>query len=487
MLLCLAASASPEAPTDSQLFSTAQSFYRSGDTAGALEALRTLRGEFPDSPLLPRSLSLGVRAAAAAGDLYMARWLLDGLIATGGEPDETRECALMLADEVYGRADRTLAARYYRIALGLWPAADRGAVRSRVLLRLAETAFYQEKDVRGARAYHGMVVPDLLSSEEKALYGVLWARLRWDSILPADLGMADGNISALRLDGDDLWVGAWNGGVARLSLSTADAQAAVSGENGPAADTVRAIEVSGNRVWVGTFEGLSYYSKTTSQWYRVPDFGGADPRKVTSVLDLGGTVYVGTLDAGLHRLRAGRETWERISQGNLPGDSVNCLAPAPGGRGLLIGTLKLGVLVLDPATDTIRGLSESHPEFDPRNITCLLPDGGGLWVGTYGDGLWHLPAEDGVFRRYGKATGELGDDWVLCAAATDDALYFGTFGSGVGVRDRADGSWHTLGVRDGIRSLDVSAAASGGSRVFFGTLGQGISVLWESTGSRARP
>jgi len=463
--------------------------YRNGDAGGAMDLLRELRTGFPESALIPRSYALGVRVASSMGDSYLARWFMDRLLATGREPEEARDCALFLADEAYGRGDRGLAGRYYRVALEFWPMADTGAVRSRFLLRLAEIALYQEKDVRAARLYHGMLLPNLLSDEESVLYNLLWTRLRWDAIRPEDLGMQDGNISALRLDGDDLWVGAWNGGVARLSLSTGDRQTAISGKQGLAADTVRSIEVSGNRVWVGTFEGLSYYSKTTSQWYEVPFFGGADPMKVTSVREIGGDLYVGTLGSGLYRMRASREEWEKVAQGSLPGDSVNCLAPFHGGREILIGTMKLGVLILDPSTGAIRGLSEANPEFEPRNITCLLAgEAGDLWIGTYGEGLWHQDAEGGTFRRYGKATGELGDDWILCAAETANASYFGTFGAGVCVRDRRDGSWKTFGVRDGIASLDVAAAAAGTSRIFFGTLGQGISVLWESeTGSHAQP
>jgi hypothetical protein len=481
--------AAPGASADSDLFSRAQALHRGGDWKGALDALRALRTDFSESALVPRSLSLGVRVASAAGDSYTARWFMDRLLATGQESEEARECALLLADEAYGRGDRTLAAEYYRIALDLWPAADAGAVFSRLLLRLSEIALYQEKDARAARGYHGRVVSSLLSAEERVLYEMLRARLRWDAIRPTDLGMRDGNISALRIDGDDLWVGTWNGGVARISLSTGDVQSAVSGERGLAADTVRSIEAAGNRIWVGTFQGLSYYSKTTSRWYGVPFFSGADPMKVTSVREIGGALYVGTLGSGLYRMRESPESWERISEGALPGDSVNCIAPLPGGREVLIGTLGLGLLILDPAAGTLRGLSESHPEFEPRNITCLLADPtDGLWIGTYGDGLWRLPPDGGTIRRYGKSTGELRDDWILCAAGTPEALYFGTFGGGVGVRARADGGWRTLGVSDGILSQDVAAAAAGLSRVFFGTLGQGIAVLWESeSGSHAQP
>ncbi len=50
--------------------------------------------------------------------------------------------------------------------------------------------------------------------------GQLRVRLLW-SVLSADfLGLKDSNISCLRVDGDDLWVGTWNGGVARYSVSS---------------------------------------------------------------------------------------------------------------------------------------------------------------------------------------------------------------------------------------------------------------------------
>jgi hypothetical protein len=165
-----------------------------------------------------------------------------------------------------------------------------------------------------------------------------------------------------------------------------------------------------------------------------------------------------------------------VYDGGYPGKFITCLAPDPGRKRLLIGTMTLGLLVMDGGSGAIRALEETHPEFTASNITAVLPDSTGrVWIGTYGEGLfsWSEGAEG--IRSYTRDTGEIRDDWVLAACETPRGVYFGTFGGGVSVRVSRDGSWRTLGIGDGLASLDVTSIAYRAPYLFFGTLGAGVS------------
>ncbi|MFI5367419.1 MAG: two-component regulator propeller domain-containing protein, partial [Spirochaetia bacterium] len=286
------------------------------------------------------------------------------------------------------------------------------------------------------------------------------------------LGLTDANISSLTVDGDDVWVGTWNGGVSRYSVSASHA------DPFPLPAFSRSIEIADRRVWVGTAEGLAWYGKSSGRWGAEEDFQSPTLRKVQVVRQAGGSLYAGTLGDGL--FRRGDSGWDQVSDGGLPGKFITCIAAEQGGRRLFIGTMNLGLVIYDPQTGDMSTLAETVPEFTAENIGTILPDSEGrVWIGTYGDGLSMWWPSRGTLRHFSKATKEISDDWVLASCETDRALYFGSFGGGVGVYVKETDSWKRLGIRDGLASLDVAAIAWRRPYVFFGTLGAGVSVYDE--------
>jgi ligand-binding sensor domain-containing protein len=240
----------------------------------------------------------------------------------------------------------------------------------------------------------------------------------------------------------------------------------------------RSIEIADRRVWIGTAEGLAWYGKSSGRWGSEGDFQSATPRKVQVVRQAGGSLYAGTLGDGL--FRRGDTGWDQVSDGDLPGRFITCMAEEPGGRRLFIGTMNLGLVIYDPQTGDMSTLAEIVPAFTAENIGTILPDSEGrVWIGTYGDGLSMWWPRKGTVWHYSKATKEIPDDWVLASCETDRALYFGSFGGGVGVYIKKTGSWRRLGIQEGLASLDIAAIAWHKPYVFFGTLGAGVSVYDE--------
>ncbi len=464
--LIAATAAVADGLTAAEALADARAALTAGDFRNARATLRGLRSSFPTDPLVADAFTLDTAVALAEGDPLRARAFEARLAARYPRSRQTFAAALSVADWYYDRSDRTASLEYYLAAIGAHDGSpDRGGL-DRALLRAAASESWLGGDERQARDHFHAVRPTTLAGADVELYRSLRVRLAWERFDAGRLGLADANISALAVDGDDLWVGTWNGGTARWTLS-AEVSSLFPNPAYP-----RAFEPTARRVWVATFEGLASYARASGRWSLVPELQEPSPAKVQALETVADDLYAGTLGDGLLRLRDG--VWETVSDGGYPGRFVNCLT-ADAGR-LLVGTMDLGLLVLDTRTGRFESLAARHPAFTARNVTTVLADRGRVWIGTYGEGLWLW--EGGAIRRYGKDTGEIGDDWVLASCRVADGVWFGTFGAGASfIGD--DGRWRRLGVADGLPSLDVSAIAWRPPFLFLGTLGAGVCAYWE--------
>ena len=457
----------------------AQKAFARGDIQAALEGLRRLRSSSPDRPLLTESLALSVQYSLAAGDAYRASYFLRLLQEAGPGSAEAFEAGLSVGGWYYDRRSWRTALEYFSRAIDGFGEGAQGLRKNLdlALLRSAELSLYFAEDASSARLYFSRIVPSNLPVSESPLYREMSVRLLWSTISAPVLGLDDANISSLTVDGDDLWVGTWNGGVSRYSVSSSHA------DPFPLPAFSRSIEIADRRVWIGTAEGLAWYGKSSGRWSSEGAFQSPTVRKVQAVRQAGGSLYVGTLGDGL--FRRGDTGWDQVSDGDLPGKFITCIAAEPGGGRLFIGTMNLGLVIYDPQTGAMSTLAETVPAFTAENIGTILPDSEGrVWIGTYGDGLSMWWPSKGTLRHFSKATREISDDWVLASCETDRALYFGSFGGGVGVYVKETDSWKRLGIRDGLASLDVAAIAWRRPYVFFGTLGAGVSVYNEEADAK---
>jgi hypothetical protein len=436
-----------------------------GDAATALELLRVLRDRFHSDPRVADALALSATASIATGDPTRARYFLERLAELYPGAAAGLEPAVALGDLSWNGGDWAAALAAYRIA---GDAAVDSPERDHALVRAADIELNRLRDSSAARLHWQAARFANLAPVDLELHRRLRMRLAWKAISPAALGLADANVSALAVDGDDLWVGTWNGGTARWSLSSETAVAF------PSPESPRAFQPTDRRVYVATFSGLAFYARGSGNWTAPADLAGS---KVQAVTVAGGELYAGTLGEGLFRLNG--ERWERVGSDDWPGLFITCLAPEAGGR-LLVGTMNLGLLTLDAATGAITGLADTIPEFTPLNITAVLADRDGrVWIGTYGEGLWLWEPSTGGLSRFGRDTGEIADDYVLSLCESDAGVWVGTFGGGASFRS-FDGRWRRLGVADGLPSQDVSAIAWRAPWVYLGTMGAGVVAYWES-------
>jgi hypothetical protein len=455
-----------------------------GDNPAALDLLRAFRDSSPDSAAVDESYALGVKAALAEGDQYLARYFARKLVTGSSKGSWTFQSCVQVAQRAYLSRSYDAALEFYLDAVVSFDAAAAKARRDfdMALLRSAELCLYQQRDAPAARTYLHQIEAENIPSEQLPLLRTMRVRLAWDTLSSEKLGLSDANVSALRVDEDDLWVTTWNGGVARYSVSAQRAEAF------PVPSSPRSIEIATRRVWVGSTEGLAWYGKAKGNWGAEQAFQVPSVRQVQALKLVGGALYAGTLGDGLFRLSPSQPdapsaapVWSPVTDGELPGASVTCLEEPKRGASLYIGTLSHGLVVMD-RTGAMKRLSDILPSFSASNVTSVHEDSAGrVWIATYGDGLYLWMPATQTLQHFTKSSGQLGDDWVMAIAETDRALYFGTFGGGVSALQKSvqEASWHTIGIRDGLASLDVSAIAWRSPYVFFGTLGAGVSVYDE--------
>ena len=476
----MAQAGSPAAGSPASL-ETARDALQRGENKTALGILRAFRAENPDQTSQDESFALSVQAAMGDGNDYLARYFTQRLVAGSPGSKAAFQSCLRVAARAYASRSYATALEFYEDAVASFDAGAPGAREDMdmALLRAAELLVYHERDPQTAGSYFHRVVPGNIPREELPLLRAMRVRLAWSHLSAEMLGLPDGNVSALRVDEDDLWVGTWNGGVARYSVSAGRS------DSFPTPTYSRSIEVAGRRVWVGGTDGLGWYGKATGSWGTEAAFL---PRKVQALKQVDGVLYAGTLGDGLFRL--GSDSWAQVTDGDLPGPFVTCIEESRGNGSMYLGTLSLGLVIMDKGTGRMKRLSEIVSSFSATNITSVLEDSeGSVWIATYGDGLYLWLPDAGTIRHFSKSTGELGDDWVLAVCETDNAVYFGSFGGGVSVFRKAaslkaapageSSRWRRIGIPDGLGSLDVSAIACRAPYVFFGTLGAGVSVYDE--------
>ncbi len=355
---------------------------------------------------------------------------------------------------------------------------------SKVYLIMSDVLYYREKKIPLARFYFKKINFRFLQDKDKSLYGMLREGLKWESIKCARIGLADENISVLTCDGNDLWIGTWNGGLARYNMYRNETKVFKAGRVSIVPRTIRAIQVIGQNVWIGSYDGLSYYSKRSGKWYNVKTFNKLNRISVEAIERVGSKVYVGTLGKGLWVLSLNaylniprEEKWKKIDIGGAL-KFINCMASYK--NYLIIGTMDKGVFFFDTENDELTNLATLSVDFKPVNITTLLIENDdSLWIGTYGKGLFNWNPKTNELKIFTKENGMLSDDWVLGSGKGERFLYFGTFGGGVMAFDRIKKEFKVFTLESGLDSMDISSVAVLNSNIVaFGTLGMGISLYF---------
>lgn len=265
----------------------------------------------------------------------------------------------------------------------------------------------------------------------------------------------------------NLWVGGFNGLFRQNSDGVFEL---VSGEY-----RVRSLLADGERLLVGTENGLLVYGLDTEQFLPIAGYEG-DIHKIFRTTD---GYLLGTGTVGLYHYGSdGQLRYQAVSGIDLSGATVRDLEAAGAGE-YFVATDGNGLLRIDKDFHLLQQYTtdEDDPNTIPSNgVYDLHRDGERtLWIATYGGGLSKLSLVAPVFEHLEhlpKEPNSLPENFVRTLLEDAEGnRWFGTR-SGLSVV-RPDGSWqHLSPTRDGA-PVPVMSLTEDGDHIWVGTYGRG--------------
>jgi hypothetical protein len=217
-------------------------------------------------------------------------------------------------------------------------------------------------------------------------------------------------------------MGAWLRAGAGADWTAVEDRAAA----GPPSNDISALAADGDRLWVGTFDHGVAVRGADGAW-RTIDHAEIDGRVNAIVVEpragKPSRIWIATAN-GLSTID-GDATTKLVRRDGLPGRGVLALALLRDGR-MLAGTSYGAVIVGDgrPARLGPKGTGEGA-------VWSVVEDADGLlWLGTT-TGLYRGRPGDAEWQRFSFAGGALRDDWITALVTRGRSIYAGTYNAGI--------------------------------------------------------
>ena len=363
--------------------------------------------------------------------------------------------------------------------------------------------------VRHDPADAGSLCGDAVQDVARDRQGVLWVATRGGGVCRLDAAASrlappgspprfvayrplDGDAHTLSTDetrvlypdrGGVVWVGTWGGGLNRLRRTPFELFRATPAEGFRSSDVMTFADAGGGRTWVGTYDAGLVLTDAAGRALPTPGLPDVLARVGVRSLatDRTGALWATGDPAGLWRRSvAGR--WTRVA---FPPGVRTALRLVPGPDGALwIAASGPGLCRADP-----RRLRIDCPRFPPgRQLSgtegyTVLPNADGtVWVSLWGVGVDLVDPVRGRiahFENSAERAGSLSQNNVTTFERDRRGrLWMGTYGGGlnrydVGPDGRA-GTFHHVGVGDGLPDGAVYAIVPDGTGHFWLTTNRGI-------------
>ena len=232
--------------------------------------------------------------------------------------------------------------------------------------------------------------------------------------------MADNNIHALCIDGNQLWIGTYTAGVYVMDINTRKCRRYKfdkDNNNSLYGNSCYAIfRDSKTNIWLATTEGINIYRRETDDFRRV--------RKAESTImdideDSKGQIWLASQSNGILRLNPATGKWRQFKGCNTH-SVVNSLCIDE--SGIIWAATDDGLLRYDSTTDRFDRveLSENMSAFG------IIEDNDALWI-TTNDGLFKY-SQDKQIMHFDVNDGLLSNIFIPNAAmkASDGCIYIGT-------------------------------------------------------------
>lgn len=234
------------------------------------------------------------------------------------------------------------------------------------------------------------------------------------------------NVHALCMDGDDLWIGTYTGGVNVLNTRTGAFR--VYNTRGGDLSTLDGTSSYAifrdreKRIWVTSMSGVNLYNREEDNFIHIKDLGVLT---IDIDQDADGDIWFSTQGMGLFRYNPDKKTWRNYAHGDANGalvsDEVNCVLIDDNGK-MWVGTNN-GLCRYNSLEDRFEEIPLDIPS---RNICGIAEDQHVLWLTTTKGLVRYAPGENcQVFMR---SDGLLSEQFLPNAVlkASDGKIYVGT-------------------------------------------------------------
>ncbi|MBC6994525.1 two-component regulator propeller domain-containing protein [Neolewinella lacunae] len=278
-------------------------------------------------------------------------------------------------------------------------------------------------------------------------------------------GLSNDVVSAFLEDPDGgIWIGTEGGGLNYFNRQDGRIQKIIP-KNGALGDNLKTLLLDGNAIWVGAYQhGLSRLDLNTLEItasYRQGSRGLTNDN-VYDVVRHHDTMWVATHGGGIDRIGPGGKALPAIRhradrESSLASD--NCRAMLLDRRGQLWVATDRGLdLLSDTGTEAFRHF------FPQQRIYCIAESYDGLiWVGTYSEGLYALNNDGELQAHYSRAEGIPGNT-ILAIVEDDSGQLWCSTNLGLARLNRQDNTFQTYDHLDGLENQEFNFNAAGKTR-----------------------
>ena len=280
-------------------------------------------------------------------------------------------------------------------------------------------------------------------------------------------GLPDDAISDLAVDGDDVWISTWGGGLIRFSRSSGKYTAIPLPSS-----QLRNLYVDFEYVYISSYDGIYIFDKKSSRSLHLAKNEKSFTLAQKVVKD-DRTIYFSTLTDGVIEYDIIKKTVDTLDENSYVG-SRQVYSIDANHQYLAFGTLDKGAIIKDKTSGEIHYVNVENKKLGGNNVKSLMIDGRYVWIGVHKFGIYRYDTKTKDCKYY---------DWGIPYPSTFSLrgrmLWVGTSGNGIRIYDREKKTLEKLTVIEGLSSNEVHLLKMEGNYVWIGYLDNGIDILYK--------
>ncbi|MDR1742646.1 MAG: response regulator [Dysgonamonadaceae bacterium] len=337
-------------------------------------------------------------------------------------------------DESYALSDNAIYSLCRDRENGIWIGSYFGGVNYYPYQWTSFEKFYPRDDMR----YFGRRVREICESNDGTLWigtedkGLFNFNPANGKLVPFEHPSIYKNIHGLCLDGEDLWVGTFSGGLNRLNLRSREITHYAKGESENtmmANDAFTICRTKAGDIWIGTTSGLMKYNRASDDFSRIPQLKNMFTYDILE--DFNGNLWFATFSNGIFCYNVRTRQWQNylLDEKDPSSLSYNKIIGIyeDSKKRLWFMTLGEGFCRYNPETDNFTRYDMSKG-FPSNTIYKMIEDRrGNLWMTSNG-GLVCFNPNTEVKHIYTTANGLLSNQFNFQSGYCDKEgrIYLGS-------------------------------------------------------------